>query len=46
MRFHLGARIDALRPFREAKLKGRIARSTRRWLRRELLGKASRKIKK
>lgn len=40
-KFRLAGRIDALKPFREAKLKGRVGKSRLRWLRREAFGKAS-----
>lgn len=40
-KFRLAGRIDALKPFREAKLKGRVGKSELRWKLREQLGKAS-----
>ena len=38
---NLGAKIEGLRPLREAKKEGRVEKSKLKWKRRELSGKAS-----
>lgn len=38
---NIGAKIDALKPLREAKKEGRVEKSKLKWHRREALGKAS-----
>lgn len=38
---NIGAKIEALRPLREAKKEGRVGKSKLKWKTREMLGKAS-----
>ena len=42
MEKNLGAKVEALRPLREAKKEGRVEKSKLKWKKREVLGKASR----
>lgn len=41
VKFRLAGRLEALKPLREAKMRGRIEKSKLKWNLREALGKAS-----